>query len=232
MKFRRKQSEIELDLDDVIAAAGDIGDADEVVIELVDDDAAEEELIEADSGPFDADELPDEQRAVERADLGSLLVAPPSGKELRLQVDERTGAVASVLVAGEDGALEVKAFAAPRNGDLWSEVLPQLKADVAQRGGVTAEREGAWGTELLCQLQVQLPDGQTGVQPSRIVGVNGPRWLLRATFLGQPAVDPDNAGEWEQILAGIVVRRGKTAMPKGEALPLTLPPEARQVEGS
>ncbi len=34
-------------------------------------------------------------------------------------------------------------------------------------------------------------DGQTGVQPSRIIGVEGPRWMLRATLLGEAALDPD-----------------------------------------
>jgi hypothetical protein len=69
------------------------------------------------------------------------------------------------------------------------------------------------------------------VQPSRIVGVNGDRWLLRATFLGQPAIDPDNAAPWEDALRTVVVRRGKEAKPKGEGLPLVLPPQARRTDG-
>jgi hypothetical protein len=181
------------------------------------------------AGPWDADELPDEVAAVERADLGALLILPVEGKEIRLQVDESNGAIAAVLVADEEGAVELRAFAAPRGGDMWSEVLPELEADVVARGGVHQRHDGPWGPELLCQLQVQLPDGQPGVQPSRIVGVNGPRWLLRATFLGRPAVDAASGAEWEQILRQVVVRRGRTAMPKGEALPMVLPPTARQV---
>ena len=183
------------------------------------------------AGPYDADEVPESLVDDSWVDLGSLLVAPAQGKELRLQVDEATGAIASVLLAAEDGALELRAFAAPRNGDLWSEALPMLRADVAQRGGATTDREGPWGPELLCQMQVELPDGQTGVQPSRIIGVNGPRWMLRATLLGRPAVEVDEAGEWEQILASVVVRRGKEAKPKGEALDVILPAGARRVEG-
>ncbi len=61
---------------------------------------------------------------MQRLDLGSLLITPEPGRELRLQVDERTQAVQAVLLAGSDGALELRAFAAPRNGDLWSEVRP------------------------------------------------------------------------------------------------------------
>ena len=81
--------------------------------------------------------------------------------------------------------MELRAFSAPRNGDLWTDVRPQLAADMARRGGTATEREGRFGTELVCQLSVQTNDGKTAQQPSRIVGINGPRWMLRATFLGR-----------------------------------------------
>src|ERR1700710_1525620 len=141
-------------------------------------DAGEDASPAPASGPWDADDLPDD--GLERIDLGALLVPPTEGTEVRLQVDEQTGQVQSVMLAGEDGALELMAFAAPRNGDLWSEVRPQIAADVAQHGGTATERPGRWGVELVCQMQVVLPDGNQAVQPSRIIGVNGGRWLLRA----------------------------------------------------
>ncbi|SFC00587.1 Protein of unknown function [Nocardioides terrae] len=182
------------------------------------------------AGPWDADELPEELAALERVDLGSIALAPFPGRELRLQVDEASGAVQAALLTSDEGALELRAFAAPRNGDLWSEVRPQLAADVQARGGQVAEREGRWGPELLCQLGVQLADGQSGTQVSRIIGINGPRWLLRATLLGRPAVDEEYAQPWEDGLTDVVVRRGEGAMPVGEALPLTLPPQAQRVQ--
>jgi Protein of unknown function (DUF3710) len=198
--------------------------------EVLDDDelaeTEEQTAAETTSGPWDSDELPDD--GLPRVDLGSLRVAPQEGAELRLQVDEDSGEVQSVMLAGDDGALELRAFAAPRNGDLWSEVRPQIAADVAQHGGTATERQGRWGTELVCQVQVVLPDGKQAIQPSRIVGVNGGRWLLRATFLGQPAVEPDSAGEWEDALATVVVHRGGQAMPVGDALPLVLPDDAQR----
>lgn len=214
MKFRRKPAEPDSVADDPA-------------------DASPEDAVESPSelpaGPYDADELPDAVAAVERVDLGSLVLAPFPGRELRLQVDEGTGVVQAALLTADDGALELRAFAAPRNGDLWGEVRPQLATDVQSRGGSVAEREGRWGIELVCQLEVQLPDGQSGVQVSRIIGINGPRWLLRATLLGRPAVDEEYAQSWEDGLTDVVVRRGAGAMPVGEALPLTLPPQAQQV---
>lgn len=181
-------------------------------------------------GPFDIDSAPDGLVTGEWVDLGSMMLAPAPGKELRLQVDEKSGQIAAVMLTAEDGAMELRAFAAPRNGDLWTESLPMLRDDVQQRGGATADLEGPWGTELITQMKVKLPDGQPAVQQTRIIGVNGPRWMLRATLLGRPAMEPAAGKEWEKLLEQVVVRRGEGAKPKGEALEVKLPPNARRVE--
>lgn len=178
------------------------------------------------SGPFDSSAV--EGDDIARVDLGSLLVPAIEGRELRLQVDEATGVVRAVILAGSDGALEFQAFAAPRNGDLWSDVRPQIADDVRGRGGKVVEREGRWGPELVCAMPATLPDGSTGASASRVIGINGDRWMLRATMLGRPAMEPDSSGEWEDTLAQLVVRRGAQAMPVGEALPVKLPDEARR----
>lgn len=215
MKFRRKAAS------DAIAP----GSPDQVADEV--SEAPGESATGPESGPYDAEAVDD---AVERIDLGALLIAPSEGRELRLQVDETTGKVAAVMLAAEDGAMELQAFSAPRNGDLWSEVRPQIAADITRRGGRVAEREGRFGTELLAQMPVKRPDGTDAVQPSRIIGVNGSRWLLRASMLGRPAVEPDSAGEWEDALALVAVRRGAQAMPVGQPLLVTLPENARKVQ--
>jgi hypothetical protein len=186
-----------------------------------------EEAVEpAATGPFDIDDVSGD--GVHRVDLGSLLLTPEPERELRLQVDERTQQVQAVVLTGPDGALELRAFSAPRNGDLWSEVRPQIAADMSRRGGTATERDGSFGPELVCQLTVKTDDGRTATQPSRIIGINGPRWMLRATLLGRPAMDPAAADPWEETLRKVVVRRGEHAMPVGDPLPVTLPPDARR----
>ena len=129
-------------------------------------------------------------------------MAAIADRELRLQVDEQSGQVRAVMLAGSDGACEFQAFAAPRNGDLWSTVRPQIAEDMSRRGGQATEREGRWGTELVCQMPVKRPDGTEAIQPSRIIGINGARWMLRASFLGDDAgamwvrVDGSAASLW------------------------------------
>ena len=166
-------------------------------------------------GPFDIDSVPDGLITGDWVDLGSMMLAPAPGKELRLQVDEKSGQIAAVMLTAEDGAMELRAFAAPRNGDLWTESLPMLREDVQQRGGATADLEGPWGTELITQMKVKLPDGQPAVQQTRIIGVNGPRWMLRATMMGRPAMEPTAGKEWEKLLERVVVRRGEGAEAEG-----------------
>lgn len=179
-------------------------------------------------GPFDAEDLPED--GVERVDVGSLLIQLEADRELRLQVNNDTGEVDSVVLVGKDGALELRAFAAPRNGDLWSEVRPKIAADMAQHGGTATEREGRFGTELVCQIPVRRGDGSSGSQSSRIIGINGSRWLLRATMLGRPATDLEGASGWEDTITKVAVRRGSGAMAVGDVLPVTLPENARPLD--
>ncbi|WP_110238597.1 DUF3710 domain-containing protein [Nocardioides gilvus] len=190
-------------------------------------ESAPAESAPAGPGPYDVNQIPDD---IDRVDLGALLVAPVQGCDLRLQVNEKSNEVAAVILAGEEGAIEFQAFAAPRTGGLWDEVRPQIAQDVARRGGETSEREGRFGTELLCKVPVDRKNPASDVQISRIVGVDGPRWMLRATFLGRPAIEPDNSDQWEHALSLVAVRRGDLAMPLATQLPFVMPPEARRSE--
>lgn len=165
----------------------------------------------------------------ELIDLGSVLLAPVEGVELQLQVDEGTGQPAAMLLANPEGAAELRAFAAPRGGGLWSEVVPALRDDVVANGGLLADSEGPWGPEVHATFPVTLPDGQSATQHTRMIGIDGPRWMLRVTYLGKPATDPHDAKMWHDLLDRVVVRRGTHAVPKGEVLPLTLPANARPV---
>lgn len=209
MKFRRKS------------------ESDAQAAQEASDAAAAADAAEPVSGPYDVDSLP--EGGPERVDLGSLLVAPSEGRELRLQVDESTGAVQAVMLAAADGMIEMRAFAAPRNGDLWSDVRAQISRETTQKGGTVAEREGRFGPELVCSMPVRTPTGEAAVQPSRVIGVNGPRWFLRATLLGRPALEREGAEEWEDAIAEVAVRRGAEAMMVGEPLPVTVPSGARRL---
>ena len=217
MKFRRKKSE---QSEPVEAPAA----ADPV------ETATEPAPAERSQGPWDSTEVDLEEDST-RVDLGGLVVKGRPGLELRLQVDEASQQVAAVLLVGPEGALELRPFAAPRNGDIWGDVRKQIAAETARRGGTATEAEGPYGPELRVMMPAKTPDGQAATQPSRVLGVTGPRWLLRATFLGRPAVEPHDDGELETALRDVVVVRGSAPMAPGEPLPLVMPTNARPVQG-
>lgn len=183
-------------------------------------------------GPFDESQV-DVEEYLEKhggVDLGSIVVVPDDGTEVRLEVDETTGDVGAVILVGDDGALELRAFAASRGDDAWDGLRPQIAAEVARLGGTASEQQGSFGAELVCRVPMQSPDGQGGTQTSRVIGTLGPAWILRATLMGAAALDPALAEPWEESIRRVVVRRGRDAMPPGSPLPLRLPPEARRVD--
>ncbi|WP_067183618.1 DUF3710 domain-containing protein [Microtetraspora niveoalba] len=170
------------------------------------------------SGPWDADEGYPEG---ERVDLGGLLLPVGPGFEVQLTVsgDSIVGAV--VLV--EESALQVQAFAAPKRGGIWDEVRAELAREVAAVGGTTEEREGPFGTELAARVPAEGRDPQ----PVRYIGVDGPRWLLRAALSGRAALDEAAAATLEGVVRDIVVVRGDEPMAPREPIELRLPAEAR-----
>jgi hypothetical protein len=178
------------------------------------------------NGPFDVSEIDPDATYI---DLGSLLFQPSEHLDLRLQVDEQSGAVMTVLLVAEEGVLEVRAFASARGGDLWTDARREIAADTARRGGTATEQEGSFGPELFCEVPVTGPQGESLMQPSRVIGHTGPRWFVRATLAGRPATDPEYAAPFEHALRTLAVRRGSDAMAPGEALPLRMPAEATPV---
>ncbi|MGH3471898.1 MAG: DUF3710 domain-containing protein [Nocardioidaceae bacterium] len=212
MKFRRRRSEDEEPLD---------------VPELAD----EFDELETDRprGPWDRTETRVDEEDEGYVDLGGLVVKGVEGLELRLQIDEASSMVAAVLLAGPTSGLELRAFAAPTSGGIWDEVRADIAAEAGRHGGTATEQDGEFGTELKVIVQVQTPDGQHGTQTSRIVGVEGPRWLLRGTFLGQSAEEADPGGPVESAFRDVIVVRGDEPMSPREMLPMRMPLDAQQL---
>ncbi len=101
-----------------------------------------------------------------------------------------------------------------------------LILEVARLNGTSEQVTGPFGDELLVRVPVELPDGEEGFQPSRIIGVEGPRWLLRGTFLGEAGINPSDEGVLMQAFRDVIVVRGDEARIAREALLLTLPDNA------
>jgi len=183
-------------------------------------------------GPWDASEVDLEEDDRSRVDLGAMSIKGRPGVEVRLQADEASGQIQAVMLVAEDGAMELRPFAAPRHEGIWDDVRAQLAGEASRRGGKAAEVEGPYGTALQMVLPVVTPDGQQGQQASTVHGIAGPRWLLRVSTFGRPAVEHHEDGLLEQVLRDIVVVRGTEPMSPGEALPLVMPSGARRIQES
>ncbi len=173
-------------------------------------------------GPWDSSERsPDGDPTY--LDLGTLLIRVREGLDVQLPTDGESQDIGSVVLVAENAALELRAFAATRSGGLWEEVRDDLILEVSRLEGECEQIDGPFGAELRIKVPVELPDGEKGFQPSRIVGVEGPRWLLRATFLGDAALNPSDEGLLIDTLRDVIVVRGAEPRIPREALLLTLP---------
>ena len=180
-------------------------------------------------GPYDISEVDVDNDGIQRVDLGGLLISPSEGHELRLQVDEASQEVQSVMVASDDGAVELRAFAAPRNGDLWTDVRRQIASETSRGGGIATEREGRWGTELECQVQVRCPTAAPAPSRRASSASTATAGSSAPPTSAARRSNPDGAADFEDVVARVVVRRGDTAMAPGDPLPIELPTNARRV---
>ena len=170
-------------------------------------------------GPYDIADAP---AGVERLDLGSLHVPAVKDVEIRVQAGE-DGVVQQVVLVNGDSALQLGVFAAPRTAGIWDEVRAEIKSTLFADGVAVEEGDGDYGAEL--RARVRTPEGLTDL---RFIGVDGPRWMIRAVFQGPAALDPGVATPLVDCLHGLVVDRGKEAMPVREALPLRLPKDVAE----
>ncbi|MGB9374657.1 MAG: DUF3710 domain-containing protein [Jiangellales bacterium] len=178
------------------------------------------------NGPWDVSELDGSRpsHTAPRLDLGGLRIRPAGGMQVQMQVDQTSGKATSVLLVAENAALQLMATAAGKSTPLWPTTRRAVQADADRKRGTTQEGNGPWGPVLRLSIPATTSDGKTGVQPSVVLGIDGPRWMLRATMLGRAAVDQEQMNKMMAIVQDTVVVRGDEPMAPGELIELTPPP--------
>lgn len=112
---------------------------------------------------------------------------------------------------------------------MWEQTRIGIIEDAKRRGGQAEEADGPFGTELRVLLPNTNSEGKKVVQPSRVTGIDGPRWMLRATFIGAATTDATAFARLVEVVRGVVVVRGDRPMPPGDVISLS--PPARPVQG-
>lgn len=173
----------------------------------------------ATAGPLDDSEAGAVKPSV---NLGSIRIEPRRGMQLRLEVEKSTQRVIAVTLEFDGSTLQIQPFAAPRSSGLWHGIRAQIVDQISTQGGTVVEQEGPFGPEVRAEVPVQ-SGGAFGTRTVRFLGIDGPRWFLRAVVGGAAASDSGDAEAIHAMLRSVVVVRGETPMPPRELLPLRVP---------
>jgi hypothetical protein len=169
-----------------------------------------------DEGPYDEADAPDDGLA--RLDLGSVRLPLPQDAQVQVEMDPE-GPLRAVHVLTPNGRFTIGAYAAPKSGDLWPEISRELAEQLHGDGARVRRENGEWGTELVAFVNDVL---------LRFVGVDGPRWMLRAVSAGAKETSAKAAEELRDIVRGAIVVRGDQPMPVRTPLPFELPEQIAQ----
>jgi len=187
---------------------------------------------EVTTGPFDIGDVGEDDQ--ERIDFGAMLIPKTADNDLRVGLDAK-GRVVSVSVHRSGSAMQIGAYAAPRDGAIWPDLRPELGQSIRSQGGRASETEGPFGPELAAELAPPRTGGKeapkTAARPARFVGVDGPRWFVRAVLTGPAATDEEAAAPLLATLREVIVVRGSEPKPVREPLPLKLPAELAEQFG-
>lgn len=200
--------------EEAVDAAENVDEAQEVV--ALPESSAEYEGRGDERGPWDVEDenVPDYD---EYLDMGSYYLPFLKGIELRVKANRATQQVLGTTITYGSSSVEIEAFAAPKTLGLWDDV----RADLIEANKDAKEVEGVFGTELA--LPVTVKGGRKVL--TRIVGVDGPRWMLRGIFSGKAATDPESeeAKALNQFFADIVVERGDNPLAPRDLIPMHPP---------
>ncbi len=213
MALRRRKDEPTEPTDKVTADADEAPDA--AAEERAAESAAATGVIGDDDGPFDIDDFDDASVAmVGRHDLGSVLIPEDSGAELVFEVNQQ-GVPAAVWMLTPNGRYNITAWAAPRTGGLWREVVTEIADSLRKDSAQVSIEEGPWGREIVGVVT-------NGPEPvvMRFIGVDGSRWMVRGAAVSPLGMADEIAKQTRKALADTVIRRGDTPQPVRAMLPL------------
>ena len=169
-------------------------------------------------GPWDESDAPHRDDLL---DCGALRIPVLDAATLQFTVDRTRDLVLGAVYILGDSALQLQVFAAPKSRGIWADVRADMISSIASQGGSSREGHGDYGTEIRAQMPIE---GHRSINPVRYVGIDGSRWLLRATLTGKAAVDDDaSRALLHLVLDDTVVVRGNAAFPPRDILPLSIP---------
>lgn len=175
------------------------------------------DAINGDTGPFDGDSVNIEDFdfsdfAGGILNLGSLKLPLPSESQVQVEMGEQGPRMLHVVT--RYGRITPVAFAAPRSGSQWRQAVMEIVDQMRGDGLEPEVEDGPWGREVVTR-------GSAGA--IRLIGVDGPRWMLRFTLAGPLEAADDLATLGRELAARTFVYRGEQPILAGNSLPVALP---------
>jgi Protein of unknown function (DUF3710) len=181
------------------------------------DPGGESDGADESEGPFDVEEFDDPSVVtVGRHDLGSVLIPENDAAELAVEVNQQ-GVPTMVWMVTPNGRYNITAYAAPKTGGLWREVVTEIAESLRNDSAQVSVEDGPWGREVV-GLMTKGPEPVV----MRFVGVDGYRWMVRGAAIGSPETADAIAADVRKALTDTVVRRGDTPQPVRAMLSLEL----------
>ena len=182
-----------------------------------DEDDVDYEVDEGDVGPFDGDTVPFEDFDFSdfsrgTLSLGSLKIPLPLHSEVQVEMDGNGPRMLHIVTPY--GRITPVAFAAPRSEGQWRQTTKELAEGMRNDGLIVHIEHGPWGREIV------------GLAPEatiRIIGADGPRWMLRMTIAAPNATADQMTELGRDVVARTFVYRGDEPIFAGQPLPVSLP---------
>lgn len=175
-------------------------------------------------GPWDESEMKGERS--DYVDLGCVLLKPVPGVAVRMDLDEQSQRPRALNVDYEDGSVQLQAFSAPKSSGLWDDVRRELSEGLRRDGGQVTVAEGPLGLQVNAKFNATTASGAPGYRLARFVGIDGPRWFLRAVYTGGAAMSSTTAEVLDDVVRSLVIVRGQDPMPPRDLLQFKVPENA------
>lgn len=183
------------------------------------------DAINGDTGPFDGDSVDIEtfdfsEFSTGILDLKSMKIPLPKRSQVQVEMGPQGPKMLHIIT--EFGRITPVAFAAPRSSGQWESSVGELVENIHRDGMQTDLEEGPWGTEIVAQ-------NANGM--IRIIGIEGPRWLLRLTLAAPTGKEEGLTELAREVASRVFVYRGDEPILAGNSLPVTMPPQlVKQVQ--
>lgn len=175
----------------------------------------------ATDGPFD---IADAESVEGMLDLGVLHLPRESGVRVQFTINRATRSAIGALVQMVGSSVTLTVLAAPKSDTLWPDMRDELVESITSGGGTASFREGPFGPEV----EALIPKPEVNeTRHVRLVGVDGPRWMLRAEIVGQAVTDSEAREAVYAYLRRVVVDRGSDPHPVRDVIELTMPESAQ-----